>query len=115
MPRRVLLLLNSRAQTGVGNYSFSLYEALKDHSGLDTEIELHEGHYNSILASLSAFVKIKKDSNLYHICNGQFLFFTARLKPTVVSVHDMLHFREFSDEDEYVEHYGAKYPMYNQI
>ncbi|VVB69052.1 D-inositol-3-phosphate glycosyltransferase [uncultured archaeon] len=118
-----LLLINNRPlYCGIGEYTYSLYNALRQLLGDEVELlswrgELVERLYSKVrerdilqkfeeamrVSSQAMFMlKIPKRYALYHVTNSSLSIVARRVKPCVVTVHDLFPFTSPRDLTDYL-------------
>lgn len=116
----VLLINNRYRYCGIGEYTFSLYQALKNIQGDKVEllswqgdiveklyIGIRENNFLQypeealrVLSQLIFMLKVPKKHALYHVTNSSLSLLAKWTKPCIVTVHDLIPFacpRDFTD------------------
>ncbi len=124
--RDVLLINNKPKITGIGRYSYSLYENLKTITTRDIELvtlgtltkERNVSAVQGIPQSLSKLLKhagfagkTPSGYKLYHLLNPNLGIMLANLHPSVVTAHDLSVFKGKVAEDIVAESYGLEIPQ----
>jgi len=122
----ILLINNKPKPTGIGRYSFSLYENLKrittrdvDFITLGTHLHGKNGFAtNTFPESMAKLLnhigfagKTPRGYRLYHLLNPNLGIMLANLHPSVVTVHDLSVFKRHVTEDIIAESYGLEIPQ----
>jgi glycosyltransferase involved in cell wall biosynthesis len=122
----ILLINNKPKPTGIGRYSFSLYENLRkittrhiDFVTLRASLQEEKGStikaFPQSLAKLLSHMgfasKTLGDYRLYHLLNPNLGIMLAYLQPSVVTVHDLSIFKRHVTREIISESYGLEIPQ----
>jgi len=122
-----ILLINNKAKgTGIGTYSFNLYENLKKISRRNLEfITLNSRSEDDSGSALKSFPqnikklmlhleflrKIPHSYKVYHVLNPNLGIMLSKLHPSVVTVHDISVLKRSVTEDITAKSYGLELPL----
>jgi glycosyltransferase involved in cell wall biosynthesis len=122
-----ILLINNKAKaTGIGTYSFNLYDNLKRISKRNLDFitlkypfeESHESaiqifpqNIRKLLFHLEFLRKIPHSYKVYHILNPNLGIMLSKLRPTVVTVHDVSVLKGEVSKELMAESYGLDIPL----
>ncbi len=122
----ILLINNKSKSTGIGRYSYSLYENLKkitarniDLVTLDASFKEENGSViktfpqslKKLMNHMGFASKAPRGYRLYHLLNPNLGIMLANLQPSVVTVHDLSVFKRNVTEDIIAESYGLEIPQ----
>lgn len=124
--RDILLINNKPKSTGIGRYSYSLYENLKKITTRNIELvtlgarqkEVSVATMKGIPKSLAKLLshagfagKTPSGYRLYHLLNPNLGIMLANLHPSVVTAHDISVFRSKVARDIVAESHGLEIPQ----
>lgn len=121
-----ILLINNKAKTtGIGGYSFSLYENLRKVTNRNIDFITLKSSSEDEGSPVKAFPQnIKKLANhfgflpkishsykVYHLLNPNLGILLSKLHPSVVTVHDVSVFKRDVSKDILTKSYGFEFPL----
>ena len=121
-----ILLINNKAKTtGIGGYSFSLYENLRKVTNRNIDFITLKSSSEDEGSPIKAFPQnIKKLANhfgflpkishsykVYHLLNPNLGILLPKLHPSVVTVHDISVFKRDVSKDILTKSYGFEFPL----
>ncbi len=121
----ILLINNKPKATGIGRYSFSLYENLKklnkrnfnfltlnsSYADNDSTIKTFFQNMKKLADHISFLWKIPPSYRVYHLLNPNLGILLPYLHPSVVTVHDISVFRPKVSTDILAKSYGLELPI----
>ena len=122
-----ILLINNKAKgTGIGTYSYNLYDTLKTMSKRKIDFLTLKAHSkendNSVIGAVPQKIKklldhlnfmrsISRSYRLYHILNPNLGMLLSRLRPSVVTVHDLAALVHSVSRQVILQSYGLDIPL----
>jgi glycosyltransferase involved in cell wall biosynthesis len=122
----ILLINNKVKATGIGTYSFNLYDNLKKISKRDLDfitlkypfedshdsaIKIFPQNIRKLLFHLEFLRKIPHAYRVYHILNPNLGMMLSKLRPSVVTVHDVSVLKRDVSKEIIAESYGLDIPI----
>jgi glycosyltransferase involved in cell wall biosynthesis len=121
----ILLINNKPKATGIGNYSFSLYENLKKITNRNIDfitlassfadsgsaIKVFPQNIKKIAGHAAFLRQIPRSYKVYHVLSPNIGILLPRLQPSVVTVHDVLVLKNKIKKDILAKSYGLELPL----
>jgi glycosyltransferase involved in cell wall biosynthesis len=122
----ILLINNKVKATGIGTYSFSLYDNLKkvskrnlDFITLNSPFDDDQGsaiqdfpkNIRKLMDHLGFLRKIPRSYKVYHLLNPNLGIILPKLRPSVVTVHDISVLKRDVIKDIIAKSYGLEIPL----